>query len=433
MSNSPALEIGLIAVLVFFAGLLRLAEVAVTLGRKSSLKAKADSGDLKSQLALELSENPEKLETLIHILRIFILVLIGAHIGSYSALRVGRFLGEWWFLGTYGFLLGFLGIVFLSSLLILVFSEIFPKRLATAYPESLARLVSPGLKTLNIISSPLVEFLEFITDSMCKIFGIECKKGEIVTEEEVKEMIREGTDMGVFEQAEEQMVNKVLKLGDKTAAALMTPRNNIIWLDVTKDPHELLNEAYESGHNNFVAAKEALDTILGIVSIADLSQFVLQTEGKGDMQEIIREPLVVSNHLSALKVLEQMRETKKHLALVVDDYGGLDGVVTTHDLIEAVVGELDDEDEEEASIVQRSDDSFLVDATFDIDEMLENLEIAPIRDIDKRGYHSLGGFILSQLGHIPKAGEKVHYGGYVFEVVDMDRNRIDKILVKKTA
>lgn len=433
MTDSTMIEALIFSILSLLLGVLRLSEESLRRIRKPLLKSREELGDESARIALELSETPAQVEMAVRILSTFILVLIGVDLGIYLARESDQELSALGWVGESGFFFVYLGIAVLASTYILFVGEIIPKYLASAYPEGIARVLSPNLKKSTEILSPFIRGLDWTGRKLFQSFGVECDTSEIVTEEEVKEMIREGTDLGVFEQVEEQMVNKVLKLGDKTAASLMTPRNETVWLDASKNPKELLNEAYESGHSNFVVARESLDSILGFTSIADLSRFVMTDKGNESIGDIVREPLILGNHLSGLKVLEQMREAKRHIALVVDEYGGLDGIITTHDLIEAVVGELQDENEEEASITYRSDNSFLVDAAFDVDEIMEKLELNPLHVEEKKGYHSLGGFILSQLGHIPKAGEVVEYEGHILEVVDMDRNRIDKILVRKKA
>ena len=431
MTQSIIYEVFVVLLLTLLVGLVRAASTALSSVLKIRLKERGDEGDLRSAAALELAEAPERYRTPVHISATFMLVLLGVHFGTSAAVEAGSILAGVSFLGDYGFLLGFGGSILLLGLFVIVFGEIVPRRIAEAFPETVCRMLAPAMKRLVSVLDPLAGLLESISYFLLRTLGVDRRSGETVTEEEVKEMIREGTDLGVFEQAEEQMVNKVLKLGDKTAAALMTPRNDIVWLDIDRDLHELLNEAYESGHSSFVVAREALDTVLGIVSIGDLSRFVFRQRPVDEIKDILREPLLLPSTLSALKVLEQMRESRRHIALVVDEYGGLDGIVTTHDLIEAVVGDLSDEDEEEAGIVRRADNSCLVDAAMDVDEVLENFGLEALRQEEKRGYHSLGGFVLAHLGRIPEAGECFEYGGHQFEVVDMDRNRIDKVLIRK--
>ncbi|NMC63117.1 MAG: HlyC/CorC family transporter, partial [SAR324 cluster bacterium] len=364
MTDSTMIEVLVFLILSLLHGLLRLSEESLRRIQKPLLKSKEELGDRSARITLELSETPAEVEMVVRVLSTFVLVLIGLDLGFYLAGEFDQKLSALGWVGGMGFVFVCLGSAVFACTYILFVGEIIPKYLASAYPEGIARILSPNLKKSMEILSPLIRSLNWTGRKLFQSFGVECDTSEIVTEEEVKEMIREGTDLGVFEQVEEQMVNKVLKLGDKTAASLMTPRNEIVWLDASKNPKELLNEAYESGHNNFVVARESLDSILGFTSIADLSRFVMTEKDNESISEIVREPLILGNHLSGLKVLEQMREAKRHIALVVDEYGGLDGIITTHDLIEAVLGELQDENEEEASITYRSDNSFLVDAAF---------------------------------------------------------------------
>lgn len=431
MSNSALFELIVIVLLTMSAAFLSIAEAAIITARRGRLKERAEEGDSRSAIALELADVPESFLNTSRTILTFIMVLAGAHAGSTVAVRLGELLSRAPYVGEYGFVAGFVLAIVLLSCFLILFGEIMPKGLAVAYSDQIARLVAPSMKHLLVIFSPIVVLLGTTSSLMLHLIGVKGERQEMVTEEEVKEMIREGTDLGVFEQAEEQMVNKVLKLGDKTAASLMTPRNDILWLDVETDLRGLLNEAYESGHSNFPVARESLDTVLGMVSIGDLSRLIVSGQETGDLQSILREPLLIPSTLSALKVLEQMREAKKHVALVMDEYGGLDGIITTHDLIEAVVGELAEEGEEETAIVHRSDNSCLVDASMDIEEVLERLDIVQMREEEHRGYHSLGGFVLSHLGHIPVAGESFEYEDHTFEVVDMDKNRIDKVLIRK--
>ncbi len=431
MRDSYFIELMLVFLLAVLVGLLRAGEVSIAAVLKTRMKERAEGGDARAACALRLAENPEGMLTALHIVAVFALILLGAYAGSTLAVRLAENISSFLFPGEYSCVAGYIVTFILLSFFVILTGEIIPKRLAVTFPETVSRTLAPGMLRMTLLLSPIAKGLEAISKLVFRLFGISCETTDAVTEEEVKEMIREGTDLGVFEQAEERMVNKVLKLGDKTAAALMTPRNDIVWLDTNRELPELLNVAYESGHSNFVVARETLDTVLGIVSIGDLSQFALSGHKTPELSSILREPLLIPDNLSALKVLEQMREAKRHIALVVDEYGGLDGLVTTHDLIEAVVGEIADEDEEEVSIVERSDNSCLIDAAMDVDEVLERFNMTALREEEKRGYHSLGGFILSQLGHIPLAGEAFEYEGHRFEVVDMDKNRIDKVLIRK--
>lgn len=428
--NSLAFELLILGLLTLFNGFLAMSEIAIISSRVELLKALSDQGNKRAASAVRLAESPTNFLSTVQV-GITLASIVAGVIGGVSlAEEFGAGLSKIPSIGPYVEILSY-GLIALSiTVLTVVFGEIVPKRIALAYPETIATGVAPFIEKVSKLISPLVISLEWMSKKVLSLLPIKTDTRANVTEEEVRALIRQGAAQGVFEKEEEVIFNKALRFGEKTAAALMTPRGNVEWIDIASDWKKDLGEAYESGHSIFVVAEESLDNIVGIVTLNELSR--LLASGGTDLRSIIREPLSIPGGLQAHRVLERFRAEKKTFALVLDEYGGFDGVLTLHDLVEAIFGELGEEGDEPPGIKKRRDGSLLVDAATDIEELLEHLGVDHLIEDERRGYHSLGGFVLSHLGHIPTAGEHFSFSGFTFEVVDMDRQRIDKVLIKKT-
>jgi putative hemolysin len=311
----------------------------------------------------------------------------------------------------------------------LVFGELMPKRLALRHPEGIATLVAVPLSIFSKLSTPIVHLLTISTDAVFRLLGKQQVQEPPVTEEEINILIQQGTEAGVFEESEQDMVEAVFALGDRSARSLMTPRTQIVWIDLNDAVDEIRRRITASGHSRLPVARESLDHVIGVVQAKDLLAEVLMDK-PFNLESLLQQPLFVPRSLSALQVLESFKQSSKHIALVVDEYGGIEGLLTHHDLLEAIAGELPFSGKHaEPKAVQREDGSWLLDGMLPIEEFKEIFNLESLPGENKDAYQTLGGFVFTRLGRVPTVGEHFEWGHLRFEIVDMDGKRIDKVLV----
>jgi putative hemolysin len=323
------------------------------------------------------------------------------------------------------------GVITYLSLLI---GELLPKRVALGNPEGIACMVAGPMRSLARLCSPLVHLLGGSTEALLRLLGVAPSAEQDLTEDEIKALIRQGAEAGVFEQAEHSMVQRVFRLGDRPIRAFMTPRTEITWLDAEASPNEQLETVIASSHSRLPVGAGSLDACQGVLRT---SQFLVaqRLAGPGAMAiplpPLLQPPLYLSESMRALDVIERFRESGSHIALVTDEFGGVAGLVTVTDLMEAIVGDLPSaEDAEEPSVVVREDGTWLIDGMLEIDSFRELVgRRASGSEADSDDFHTVGGFAMHRLGHIPRTGEHFEADGLRFEIVDMDGNRVDKLLV----
>jgi putative hemolysin len=321
-------------------------------------------------------------------------------------------------------------VVIAITYLSLIIGELVPKQLALRAPERVAALVAPIIDLLSRISTPAVWLLDASSRLVLRLLGSQAPPRETVTEEEVRTLIAEGTRTGVFHAREQEMISRVLRLADRPVRSIMTPRVELVWLDVEDDPADLARVIKESGHSRFVIGKGSLDDVLGIVHVRSLLDACLAGRTL-DLHAAVRPALVLHDNMPVLRALEALRQARVSMGLVVDEYGEVEGVVTVEDVLEAVVGDMPERRlGEEPALVEREDGSLLIDGMLAIDEVKLALGFDSVPD--EGSYHTLAGFILAQLGRVPQEGATVAYGGWRFEVVDMDGRRMDKVLVRRS-
>jgi putative hemolysin len=320
-------------------------------------------------------------------------------------------------------------VVGLITYLSLVIGELVPKRLAMSNAERIACAVAPPMRFLANIGTPIVYLLSVSTDALLSFLGIQETEELQVTEEEIKVMIAQGAESGMFEEAEQDMVERVFRLGDRPIKSLMTPRTEIDWLDVDAPFEETQRDVLESGHSRFPVARENLDDCVGIVEIKKFLSASLHGE-QIDLVKASSPPLYVAETASALSVLEQFKQSGDRVAMVTDEYGGVEGLVTLTDLLEAIVGDFPSSDRQgDPEAMQREDGSWLIDGMISSDRLKEILEVEELPFEKDHNYHTLGGLMMTYLRHIPMVGEHFTWETMRFEVVDMDGNRVDKVLV----
>ena len=424
------LELFIILGLIFANGLFAMAEFAVMSVRQVKLQERAEAGDAAAQAALELAQDPGRFLSTVQIGITLVGTLAGAFGGATVAARLAPLIGEIDFLQPYSHAISITIVVVIITYLSLVIGELVPKRLALAYAEQMSRLVARPLRAMAKLAGPVVKLLSVSTDLVLRVLGVsQAQQANEVTEEEVKILLEHGTREGVFEPLEEEMVGRVFRLGDRSVSALITPRPEIVWLDVEDSLEELERKVKESSHSHFPVAKGDLDNLLGLVHSKDLLAQSLEQQSL-DIKAILREPVFVPEGMPALDMLERFKETRSQIALVVDEYGSLHGLITPIDILEAIVGDIPEPHESiEPEIVQREDGSWLVDGRLSMDDVEELLQVHQWPQEGEQYYQTLGGFVMTKLGRMPVTGDEFEWENMRFEVVDMDGRRVDKVLI----
>lgn len=430
MDNS-LVEILVIFVLLIINGVFSMSEMAIISARKIRLQQKSEEGDQGSRVALQLAENPNRFLSTVQIGITLVGIMAGAFGGATLASRLGELLARVVWLKPYATGLSFAIVVLLTTYFSLVVGELIPKRLALNNPEKVAAAMAKPMRTLSRITAPIGSLLSVSTDFGLRLLGITPPAEPPVTEDEIKVLIEQGTQVGVFEAAEQDMVEGVFRLNDRYIDALMTPRTEIEWLDLDESRDQILADLLASKHSRFPVGHENLDNVQGILRAKDFLEKLVSGE-KFDIKDMLEPPLFVPDSMSALKVLEMIKEAGVHEALVIDEYGGLLGMVTLYDVLKAIVGDIPGPgDEDEPQAVRREDGSWLLDGLLDIDDFKEILDADELPDEDRIGYQTLGGFVMSQTGTIPTAGHTFDWDRFHFEILDMDGRRIDKVLVSE--
>jgi putative hemolysin len=424
----PIWEIVLVLFLILLNGFFAMSELAVVSSRRARLEHLAEEGSRGAKAALKLIDHPTRFLSTVQIG----ITLVGIFAGAYSGATLAEPLAAWLAtiptVGSWAYPLSVGIVVAVITYLSLIIGELVPKRIALNNAERIAAFVAPPMTVISRIGAPLVGLLQISTEALLRLLGVPQTPESTVTEEEVKRLIAEGTQTGVFEAAERDMINGVLRLADRSVRNVMTPRAEVIWLDLDDDLENIQAEINASGHSRYPAARETLDEFEGIVHSKDLLDQMMRT-GKMDLSAALRPPLVVHEGTPILRLLELFRQTPVHMAMVVDEYGTVQGIVTPTDILTSIAGELPETEGEnqEDEAVQREDGSWLMDGRIDIDRAERLLGRKDMRgDSD---YVTLAGFVLDKLGHIPTTGESFVWEGLRFEVVDMDGRRIDRILV----
>ena len=422
-------EILVILLLVALNAILSLMEMAVVSSRKSRLEQLTDEGVPGAAEALMLAEEPADLLSAVQVGITLVGIGTGAFSGATLASPLGAVLREFSLAGRYADMVAYGIVVFLVTYLSLVFGELAPKRIALNEPEKLAIRFSSVMGTLIRFSRPLTWLLSRSTRSLLRAAGIRPTNAPPVTEEEVRVLLDQGTEHGIFEASEQEMIENVFSLGDTGVNALMTPRTQIEWLDLDDPAEQNVQLLAQKRYSCFVAGRGSLDEVAGIIYTKDfLARRLL--DGNLALEEVIRQPLYVPENMTALRVLDLFKRQRTKIALVVDEFGGLAGLVTLRDVMEHLVGELPSYDEaDEPYVVTREDGSWLLDGMLVVDELKELLGVAALPDEERVGFQTLGGFVVSHMGAIPATGELFEWGGYRFEVLDMDGTRVDKVLV----
>ena len=419
-------ELGIIFVLILINGFFAASELALVSARKARLKMRADRGEVGARMALQLLDDPTKLLSSVQIGITLVGILTGVYSGAVFAEDLAVVLRKIPAIVEYADEISFGIVVVCVTYLSLIFGELAPKRLALAHAERFAVFVAIPMFWVARIAAPLVWLLQVSTEAVAKLLPITSAPQASITEDEIKSLIATGTREGVFHHREREMIEGVLRLADRSVASIMVPRADIVWLDSNEPPDALWAQARASGHSRFLLCDGDLKHLIGVVTLADLGEALRL--GKLDPKQHVRKPMEVPNSISALKLLEMFRSASVHLAVVTEEYGDILGVVTPVDILQAIAGELPDEGSRERSeAVQREDGSWLMDGLLSIHEGETLLGRNDLTQGDN--YHTVAGFVLWHLGRLPVAGESLVWRDLRFEVIDMDGQRIDKVLI----
>lgn len=423
-------ELILIAVLLVANGIFAMAEIALVSARKARLKTLADEGAAGAKLALDLANSPGKFLSTVQVGITLVGVLAGAVGGANIADKLTHVLGDVPVIGTYAHVISMLFVVSIITYLSVIIGELVPKRLALNNPERIASVLAGPMNWLSKIASPLVNLLNHSSDLLMTLMGVKKSVEPPVSEEEVRVLIDEGLSAGVFRKAEKEWVESVFELDEQTAEDLMTPRPQIVWLSLDDTDEENWRRIAGSGHSNFPVYQKSHEHVVGMISVKSLWAN-LSLAGNADLSALVVPPLYVPTTMHASKLIEEFKKSGKHIALVVDEFGSVQGLVTLKDLMVAIVGNLPEKEQRrEPKAVLRPDGSWLVDALLDIEEVRKVLSIEDELPGEEEGnFTTLGGFLLDRFGHLPNEGENLVWDRHRFEIIDMDNQRIDKVLV----
>lgn len=420
-------EITLVLGLIILNGLLAMSELAVVSSRSTRLRVMQDQGSAGARTALKLAEEPGRFLSTVQIG----ITLVGVLSGAFSGATLGARLAGWLQLQglsfTWAQALGVGIVVVLITYLSLIVGELVPKQIALRDPERVAVRVAPAMALLSKLAAPLVWLLDASGKLVLTLLGQRGQPEERVTEEEVKTIIAEAESAGVLESEERDMISGVMRFADRVASALMTPRRDVEIINLS-DPLDVIRRQVRETRRSRLPVRDGdADAIIGVVFVKDISE-AMTGKRKADIRSLVQKAPVVSDNAQALDVLKAIRESTVHTALVYDEYGHFEGIITSGDVLEAITGAFQDEEDDEPAYVVREDGSFLVAGWMPIDEFADKIGTPLDRDAD---YDTVAGLVLDTLNHLPDVGETFELGQWKFEIVDLDGRRIDKLLVSR--
>lgn len=427
-----ALDLLLLAVLFLLNGVFAMSELAIASSRKTRLQQWADEGNSRAAAALQLAEHPNRFLATVQIGITLIGIITGFFGGAALSQSVEVQLARIPPVAPYSAPLSVLLVVGLITYLSLLIGELVPKRLALQNPERIASLVAPPMLALSRVTAPIVWFLGVSSEFILRLLGVREAGDTPVTEEEIEILLQEGAAAGVFAPAEHEMVEGIFDLGEREARELMTPRYRLVALDVDDPLEENLRKMAEAPHQVFPVYEGDLDHLIGLAPVKKLWAASLTGETI-DLRALADPALIVPETLPALDALERFRDRSVNVAMVVDEYGGVQGLLSLHDLMEAITGDLEPSLGTDQAWVQRPDGSWLLDGALPIHEVRDVLDLDPLPGEENGDFETLGGFIMNRLERIPAVGDLTDWGGFRFEVADMDGRRVDRVLVSPTS
>ncbi len=423
------MEIIIILFLIVLNGVFSMAEIALISSRKTKLEIASKNGNKRAQAALDLANSPARFLSTVQIGITLISILTGIYSGDQLKEYIMPFFDQIPSLKPYSSSLSVGVITLIVTYLTLIFGELVPKRIGMAKSEEIAMFVVAPMNLLSTITAPFIWLLSKSSDILFKITGL-VENETSVTEEEIKTLMQEGATGGTIEEIEHEIVQNVFHLGDRRITSLMTNINEVTYLDLDDEPAENIGKIISKKHSVYPVCKDGMKNMVGLLYIKDLLGKTLDEE-IGDLEKLLREPLYVPENNHAYQLLEKFQSERIHFGIIVDEYGSVQGIVTMNDILDALVGDISETNEFEFEITRREDGSFLIDAALPFDDFLNEFDIEISNRKDYSGFDTMGGFALEILKEIPDTGDTFGWGEYLFEIVDMDKNRIDKILVRK--
>ncbi|MFZ4634610.1 MAG: hemolysin family protein [Saprospiraceae bacterium] len=421
------MEIAIILVLIVLHGFLVLGEIALLTAKRSRLENEKEKGNVNAAIALGLLDN---IDHFLSAMQIGI-TLISIVEGAYGGVAIGHYLEPMFahipVLAPYAETISISVVVTIITYLSLIIGELAPKYIAIQYAESLAITFAPIMQVITRMTGPISAFLSWSTKMFMRLLFIKPNMQDSISEEEIKLMVKMANQQGIIEEQESEYIRNVFRFADRDAYTIMTHRNDVEWLDINADQAENERIIRESGYTKFLVCDDTIENILGVVKLRD---YIENYQKPGfNIHQIITQPLYVPESMNALKILERFRKDRNYFAVVVDEYGSTQGIITLHDLTENIFGALPDvDDTEDPNIIARDDGSWLVDGTTPIDELRDIVSLKEFDDPDD-DYTTLAGYILFKLNEIPRTGDFLDAEGFRFEIVDMDKSKIDKVLI----
>ena len=419
------MEVFILIFLILLNALFVMSEIALVSARKGRLESQANKGDAKAKAALDLIENPEKFLSTAQIGITLISILTGVYSGEKFGNDLKPFVERFEILRPYADTIATSIVVIIVTFLSIIFGELIPKKFGLLRAEKIARLVAEPMNLLSTLAYPFVWLLSGLTNIIFKLFNIKKATDNAVTEEEIKAMISEGSEHGSIEEGEKEIIERVFHLGDRNITSLMTHRTDIVWLDINDTVLDIKNKLEDIVFSTYPVCEGTVDDIKGLVYVKDL----LKASPDAPIRSLIKPALFVPENNNSYQLLEKIKSAKIHTCFIVNEYGTLEGMITLNDIMEAIVGDVPQPGQEEYEIVEREDGSFLVDAQIQFYNFLSYFNRADWMNEGEHEFDTVAGFVLHELEHIPATGETFDWKDFHFEIIDMDGQRIDKILV----
>ena len=423
------MEILILALLILLNGFFALSEIALISSKRSRLQQLKLEGSKGAKIALRLLDNSEKFLSAIQVGITLIGIITGVYGGMNIVDHIYPFFEQFSFIEPYAYEIGLTLTVLIITFVSIVLGELVPKTVALSKPEKIAVQIAPAIYYLSALFYPIVKLLSGSTYFINKLLGIR-KKSEQLTESELRQMIKIASHEGVIEKEQNVIHEKVFYFSDKKAKHVMTHRTDVEWIDIDKSQEETDREIQKVQHSKVVCCRGNLDNFQGVLYLKDYYKSKA-SDTHVNIIDLLVQPIIIHENADAQKVLNQLRQKHIHICFVVNEYGGFEGIITVHDIIESIVGQIPDEGETyEPDVFVREDKSILINGDAPIETLLEIIENFTI-DFEKIDYSTVAGFVFNQIHKIPQIGDKLEFMGYDIEIVDLDGNRIDKVLISK--
>ncbi|MHB1429959.1 MAG: hemolysin family protein [Rhodocyclaceae bacterium] len=424
------MELLLLVVLILLNGLFAMSEISLVTARRARLSRLAEEGDSAAAVAVKLHDEPTRFLSTVQIGITSIGILSGIVGEAVFAAPLAKAMASWGLDAELSIILATAVVVITITYFSIVIGELVPKRVGQTHPEDIARLVAQPMQALSLLTRPFVRLLSFSTDTILRLIGVPQQEAQGVTEEEIHAMLEEGSEAGVIEQQERDMVRNVFRLDDRQVGSLMIPRADIVYLDIDLPIDANLRTVADSDHSRFLVCRGGLHEVLGTVSAKQLFNQSLKV-GKVDLTALLLPAVFVPETLTGMDLLDHFRASGTQMVVVVDEYGEVQGIVTLQDVLEAVTGEFKPRSQEDAWAVEREDGSWLLDGLIPIPELKDRLALKAVPEEDKGRYHTLSGLVMWLLGRLPQTGDIAEWEQWRFEVVDLDGKRVDKVLASR--